>query len=223
MDALFRDRVAAGEALARRLSAYAGRDDVVVLGLPRGGVPVAAVIAARLAAPLGIQLVRKLGAPGQPELAMGAIASGGIVVRNEDVLRTLSVEPERVEAAVRRERAELERRERAWLGPHPNPPVVGRTIIVVDDGMATGSTMNAALRALRAAGAARLVVAVPTGSQDACERARGVADDIVCLSTPEPYFAVGAAYLDFSQTSDDEVRRLLDRAAQRGGTQSRES
>jgi len=215
MTKMFQDRRDAGRELAKRLVAFRGADDVVVLGLPRGGVPVAAEVAKFLGVPLGIQLVRKLGVPGEPELAMGAIASGGVIVRNDEVFGMLHVSADELQAVVQRERQEMERRERAYLGGRPRPVVAGKTVILVDDGMATGSTMQAAVLALRASGAGRVIVAVPTASHQACALIREHVDDCICLSQPEPYYAVGQSYLSFPQTSDAEVTDLLDAAAER--------
>lgn len=212
---MFRDRREAGRELAKRLAAFRSMDDVFVLGLPRGGVPVAAEVADFLGAPLGVQLVRKLGVPGQPELAMGAIASGGVIVRNEEVFSMLRISEDELQAVVQRERREMERRERAYLGGRARLDVAGRTVILVDDGMATGSTMHAAVLALRASGAARIVVAVPTASHEACALVGEQVNDCICLSQPEPYYAVGQSYLSFPQTSDAEVTELLDAAAKR--------
>jgi predicted phosphoribosyltransferase len=208
----FRDRLDAGLCLADALWKYAGRSDVVVLALPRGGVPVAFEVAKALRAPLDVFLVRKLGAPGFEELAMGAIASGGVTVLNPDVIRTLEVPREEVEAAAERERCELERRERVYRRGRPAPDVAGQTVILVDDGLATGSTMRAAVAALRRLGPARVVVAVPAAAPASCEEMRAIADDCVCALTPHPFHAVGLWYDDFTQTTDEEVCDLLDRA-----------
>jgi putative phosphoribosyl transferase len=209
---LFRDRTDAGRRLAARLVEYAGRAGVLVLALPRGGVPVAFEVARALGAPLGVFLVRKLGAPGQEELAMGAIASGGVCVVNEPVVRELRVSGEEFEGVAARERAELERRERAYLGDAEAPEARGRTVILVDDGLATGSTMRAAATALRRQGPERVVVAVPVASRETCEELRAEVDEVVCAETPEPFRGVGRWYEDFSQTTDEEVRALLAKA-----------
>jgi erythromycin esterase-like protein/predicted phosphoribosyltransferase len=208
----FRDRTHAGQLLAERLRDYAGRDDVVVLGLPRGGVPVAYEIARALDAPLDVFLVRKLGMPGQEEYALGAIATGGIRVLNTAVIDSLNLPAGWIEAIDAKERRELQRREHAYRGDRPPPDVAGRTVILVDDGLATGSTMLAALHAVRADDPARVVVAVPVADPDVCDGLRDVADEVVCLLTPQPFRAVGLWYEDFSQTSDEEVRMLLEQA-----------
>jgi predicted phosphoribosyltransferase len=210
---LFTDRFDAGRQLAARLQRYAGRDDVVVLALPRGGVPVGYEVARALGAPLDVFMVRKLGAPGREEFAMGAIATGGVRVLNEEAVRGLGIPPEAIEEAAQREGRELERREREYRGGRPAPDVRERIVILVDDGLATGSTMRAAVAALRKLGPGRIVVAVPVGSREACADCRQEADEAVCVEQPAPFYAVGAWYSDFSQTSDDEVRDLLRRAA----------
>lgn len=207
---LFRDRAEAGRRLAERLRHYAGRPDVLVLALPRGGVPVASEVARELGAPLDVFLVRKLGFPGQEELAMGAIASGGSRVLNRSLLRRLHVPEETVNAVAAREFRELERRERTYRGTKPPPAVRGRTVILVDDGLATGATMHAAAAALRGYDPARIVVAVPVGAASSCEEFGDVVDEVVCAETPEPFTAVGQWYDDFSQTTDEEVHHLLE-------------
>jgi putative phosphoribosyl transferase len=205
----FRDRHEAGLALADRLQRFAHRNDVVVLALPRGGVPVAHEVASALHVPLDVFSVRKLGVPGHPELAMGAIASGGVQVLNEDVLAWYQPSADTVEAVARVEMRELDRRERAYRGGRPLALVEDRTVILVDDGLATGSTMRAAVKAVRQLRAARVVVASPVGAPDTCHAMREIADEVVCVLTPDHFSAVGAWYEDFSETSDDEVRRLL--------------
>ena len=207
----FPDRSSAGQALARELSDYAGRNDVVVLALPRGGVPVAFEIARTLHAPLDVFLVRKLGVPHQEELAMGAIATGGIRVLNEAVVESLRITPEQIEQVARREERELARREQAFRS---GPPVSvrGRTVILVDDGLATGSTMRAAVQALKKQEPKHILVAVPVAATEICTDFRPLVDEVVCLYTPDPFMAVGCWYDDFTQTTDDEVRDYLERA-----------
>jgi putative phosphoribosyl transferase len=209
----FRDRVEAGRRLAERLQVYAGRDDVIVLALPRGGVPVGFEAAKALGAPLGVFVVRKLGVPGHEELAMGAIASGGVILLDENLVRRLGLGREELERTVAAELRELQRREEAYTGGREPPDVEGRTVILVDDGLATGSTMRAAALAVRRLNPARIVVAVPVASPETCEAFHDVVDETVCVMTPRPFRAVGLWYDDFSQTSDDEVRRLLADAA----------
>lgn len=205
----FPDRHAAGIALGEQLQQFAGRNDVIVLALPRGGVPVGYEVARAIRAPLDVFVVRKLGLPGHPELAMGAIASGDVCVFNDDVLSWYPVPREMVEAVTQNERRELERRERAYRDGRPLAPLEGRVVILVDDGLATGSTMRAAVLAVRRLNPARVVVAVPVGARDTCDTLRTIADEVICASTPEPFQAVGLWYADFSQTTDEEVRQLL--------------
>jgi putative phosphoribosyl transferase len=209
---MFRDRFEAGEALAERLREFAGRPDVIVLALPRGGVPVGYVVARELGVPLDVFVVRKLGTPGQPELAMGAIASGDIRVLNADVVESLGIPEWAIEQVTRQEQEELQRRERQYRGDRPPLDVRGKTVILVDDGLATGSTMRAAAAALRKAGAARIIVAVPVASRATCDQLREEGNEVVCATTPEPFFAVGQWYKDFAQTTDEEVSELLERA-----------
>jgi putative phosphoribosyl transferase len=209
----FRNRTEAGRQLADRLWTYEGHSDVLVLALPRGGVPVAFEVARALEAPLDVFVVRKLGVPGHEELAMGAIASGGIRVLNDDVVRSLNIPDRVIEAVTARELRELRWRERAYRGDRPPPTVHGRTVILVDDGLATGSTMRAAIAALRRLEPARLIVAVPTAAPSICDEIRREADDCICEIMPDPFYAVGVWYEDFSPTTDDEVRDLLDQAA----------
>jgi predicted phosphoribosyltransferase len=213
MEHPFRDRREAGRLLAEELAGYAGREDVIVLALPRGGVPVAYEVARALGAPLDVFLVRKLGVPGHEELALGAIATGGVRLLNEDVVRGRRIPPEVIDGVEAAERAELERREREYRGDRPAPDVRGRTVILIDDGLATGASMRAAVAALRQGRPARIVVAVPIAAPSTCEEFRDEVDQVVCARTPEPFFAVGLWYDDFSQTTDDEVRDLLRRAA----------
>jgi putative phosphoribosyl transferase len=209
---IFRDRIEAGQHLAERLKDYADRADVVVLALPRGGVPVGYEVAKQLRVPLDVFLVRKLGVPGYEELAMGAIASGGVRVINEDVVRYLGIPDAVIDRVAEQEQRELERRERAYRGDRPSPTVKDRVVILIDDGLATGSTMRAAATALRKQRPARIVVAVPVSSIQACDEFRDEVDEIVCAMTPEPFGGVGLWYEDFSQTTDEEVRKLLRRA-----------
>lgn len=222
MPTAFRNRAEAGRMLAENLLAYAGRTDVLVLALPRGGVPVAFEVSRALGAPLDVCAVRKLGVPGHEELAMGAIAAGGVCVLNDDVVRAQRIPDRVIEDVAERERQELRRRERAYRGGREAPDVRGRTVILVDDGLATGSTMRAAVAALRRLGPDRIVVAVPTAAPATCEELRREADDCVCGITPEPFHAVGLWYEDFSQTTDDEVRDLLERAAAPDGVEAEE-
>ncbi|HEV3394295.1 MAG TPA: phosphoribosyltransferase, partial [Chthoniobacterales bacterium] len=203
----------AGRFLATKLSKYSGRDDVIVLGLPRGGVPVAYEVARALRVPLDVFIVRKLGVPGFEELAVGAIASGGVRVLNEDVARALPNADEIIQAVTQHETAEVERREQKYRDGRPAPEIQGKAVILIDDGLATGATMRAAVKALRQRGAAKIVVAVPVGPLDTCKEFEEEADEVVCASAPEFFQAVGQYYEDFSQTSDDEVRELLARAA----------
>lgn len=210
--ALFEDRRDAGRKLATHLSHYAGQHDVIVLGLPRGGVPVAYEVAESLRAPLDIFVVRKLGVPGHSELAMGAIASGGVRVLNENVVQSLRISHEAIEHMAAREQTELERRERTYRGDQPRPDLQGRTAILVDDGLATGASMHAAVKALRAHDPDRVVVAVPTAPPETCAEFESEVDEVVCATTPRPFYGVGAWYRDFSQTTDREVRILLEEA-----------
>jgi erythromycin esterase-like protein/predicted phosphoribosyltransferase len=205
----FRNRRDAGRQLADALNTYSGRPDVVVLGLPRGGVPVAHEVATWLKAPLDVFLVRKLGVPGHPELAMGAIAEGGVEVLSRDLIRDLGIPRALIQQVAVRERLELERRDALYRGSRRAAAVRGRTVILVDDGLATGSTMEAAILALRQQAPAAIVVAAPVGAAETCDRLRRMADDVVCLSTPEPFRAVGLWYDEFSPTTDEEVKRAL--------------
>ena len=205
----FRDRRAAGQVLADELRAYARRNDVVVLALPRGGVPVGYEVARALGAPLDVFVVRKLGIPWHEELAMGAIASGGVRVLDRELIRAAHVTERELERVIASEEAELARREQRYRGDRPFPNVAGKTVILVDDGLATGATMRAAVEALRADGPASIVVAVPVAAPTTCDAFRDIADEIVCAVTPDPFNAVGLWYDDFSQTTDDEVHALL--------------
>ncbi len=206
---LFRDRREAGRVLAGLLAAYGGRPDVVVLGLARGGIPVASEVAAALGAPLDAYIVRKLGAPGHEEFAVGALASGGRIVLNDDVVRGLGVTPAQLRAIAEREGRELERREATYRGGRPPLEVTGKTVILVDDGLATGASMRAAVMALRDSSPAQIVVAVPAAPESTCREFAGLVDDMVCASMPTPFLAVGESFWDFTQVSDDEVRTLL--------------
>ena len=206
---LFRNRREAGRLLAEKLAAYANRPDVLVLALPRGGVPVAYEVANALGAPLDVFIVRKLGVPGYEELAMGAVATGGVRVLNDQIVDRLGIPDHLIDAVAAREQQELSRRERLYRGGRPPPEVRDRTVILVDDGLATGATMHAAIRALRQQRPARIVVAVPTASPETCEEMRAEVDDVICAITPEPFEAVGLWYQDFTQTTDEEVRDLL--------------
>jgi putative phosphoribosyl transferase len=210
----FRDRTDAGRYLARQLERYANREDLIVLGLPRGGVPVAYEVAMHLRAPLDVFVVRKLGVPGHEELAMGAIASGGVRVLNDDVVRWVPNAEVMIEAATTEESAELLRRERLYRDARPPPDIRGKTVILVDDGLATGATMLAAVRALWRLEAAAIVVAVPVGSRDRCRAFESQVDEVVCATAPAAFHAVGQFYDDFSQTTDEEVRSILAAAAQ---------
>jgi putative phosphoribosyl transferase len=208
----FIDRPTAGRVLATRLGKYAGRDDVVVLALPRGGVPVAYEVASALGVPMDVFLVRKLGTPGHRELAMGAIASGGVRVLNADVVHWYGISDSAIERIAREEQEELERRERAYRGDRPAPDLTNRIVILIDDGLATGSTMRAAAQAMRAHRPARVVIAVPVGAPQTCAELAAVADEVICARMPEPFSAVGQWYLNFDQTDDDEVRDLLQKS-----------
>jgi putative phosphoribosyl transferase len=210
---MFRDRREAGRFLADLLAEYDGREDVIVLALPRGGVPVGYEVARKLGAPLDVFVVRKLGAPGQPEFALGAIASGGVRVVNRDAIQALGIADRLVEEIARREQEELSRRERLYRGNRPAPNLTGKTVILVDDGLATGSTMRSAAAAIKQQSPSRLVVAVPVAARSTCDELAQDVDQVVCAVTPFPFFAVGQWYSDFSETSDDEVRDLLERTA----------
>jgi putative phosphoribosyl transferase len=209
---IFQDRTEAGCSLFSVLQNYANREDVVILALPRGGVPVAFEVARELGAPLDVFVVRKLGTPGQEELALGAIASGGTIVLNNEVVEALGIPSPTIDAIVRRESIELERREREFRGDRPPLEVRGKTVILIDDGLATGSTMRAAIAALREKNPARIVVAVPVAAVATCNRLRAEVDEMICLYTPDEFYAVGEWYHNFTQTTDEEVRELLQRA-----------
>jgi putative phosphoribosyl transferase len=208
-EVVYRNRSEAGRYLSTQLANYSDRDDVRVLALPRGGVPVAFEVAKTLHAPLDIFLVRKLGVPGHEELAMGAISTGGVRVLNQDVVNYLRIPDDVIDAVAANELRELERRELAYRGNRPEPEVYGKTVILVDDGLATGSTMRAAAAALRKRKPARIVVAVPVSAPETCDEYRMGVDEIICARTPTPFLGVGRWYRDFSQTTDEEVRELL--------------
>jgi predicted phosphoribosyltransferase len=208
----FVDRRQAGRQLAEALSAYEGQEDVVVLGLPRGGVPVAFEVAEALQAPLDVFVVRKLGVPGNPELAMGAIASGGVRVLNQGVVRRMDISDDAIDRAAEEERQKLEERERIYRGARPDVDLEDKTVLLVDDGLATGATMRAAVNALREHDPQEIVVAVPTAPPETCSDFEDLADEVICVTTPTPFFGVGGAYRDFSQTTNEEVRDLLERA-----------
>jgi len=214
IETVYRDRRDAGKRLAKLLGAYAQRPDVLVLALPRGGVPVGYEVARALNAPLDVFIVRKLGVPGYEEAAMGAIASGGIWVLNDDVIGALHIPEQVVEEVMAREQRELARREQLYRDDRPMPYVKGRTVILVDDGLATGATMRAALKALRQQQPARLIVAVPVAAHSTCLELRDEADEVICARTPDPFFGVGWWYQHFEQTTDQEVHNLLAQAAQ---------
>ena len=216
MTDIFRDRIEAGQLLAEKLMRYANQPNVIVLGLPRGGVPVAFGVAKALRVPLDVFVVRKLGTPGRRELAMGAIATGGVRVLNEEVVGGLGIPMDVIDAVTTEERQELKRRELAYRGSYSEPEVRGKTVILIDDGIATGSTMRAAVRALKAQHPARLIVAVPTAAGSTYRDLRPELDELVVLMTPELFYGVGEWYEDFSQTSDAEVTELLKRARDRG-------
>ena len=209
----FLDRYDAGQRLAEKLSRYADQSDLLILALPRGGVPVGYEVARALHAPLDVFLVRKLGFPGREELAMGAIDTGGVRILDWQLVQMYGVPPDAIERVTMAEQRELERRERLYRDGRPAPDVKGRTVILIDDGLATGSTMRAAVEALREEGARKIVVAVPVAPEDTCAALREEVDEIICAVTPEPFRAVGIWYADFSETSDEEVRDLLARAA----------
>jgi putative phosphoribosyl transferase len=210
---LFRDRTDAGQRLAKKLKDYTNRPDVLVLGLPRGGVPVAYEVAKALNAPLDVFLVRKLGVPGHEELAMGAIASGGVRILNEEIVSSLYLSEEAIDRIAAKEQQELERRERVYRGNRPPLDVRDRTVILVDDGLATGATMRAAARSLRQQHPKRIIAAVPVSAPEICKEFKVEVDELICAETPRPFYAVGLWYERFSQTTDVEVRDLLERAA----------
>lgn len=209
---IFRDRSDAGRRLASHLVTYAHRDDILVLALPRGGVPVAFEVARKLEAPLDVFVVRKLGVPGHEELAMGAIASGGVLVLNEDVVANLQIPEGVIQQVAAKEREELDRREHAYRNGRPAPQIPGRRVILIDDGLATGASMHSAVKGLRKQTPERVVIAVPVAARQTIEKLRPQVDDLVCVAVPEPFYGVGQWYEDFRQTSDDEVRDLLQQA-----------
>ncbi|KAB8320542.1 phosphoribosyltransferase [Tolypothrix campylonemoides VB511288] len=210
---LYKNRKAAGQFLAKELAAYANRQDVLVLALPRGGVPVAFEVAKALNTPLDVFVVRKLGVPEQPELAMGAIASGGVRVLNENIVRSLDISEAAINQVVAKEQQELERRERLYRGVRSVPTLHERTVILVDDGLATGATMRAAVVALQQQKPAKIIVAVPVSASETCQEFQSKVDEVVCAATPNPFYSVGLWYKDFPQTTDEEVRVLLELAA----------
>jgi predicted phosphoribosyltransferase len=217
---VFRDRREAGRLLAAKLAAYANRPEVLVLALPRGGVPVGFEVARALKAPLDVFIVRKLGVPGHEELAMGAVATGGVRVLNDEIVSALRIPEYVIDKVTAKEQQELARRERLYRGNRPAPDVRGRVVILVDDGLATGATMLAAIKALRQQQPARIVVAVPTAAPETCEELKAEVDDVICAVTPRPFHGVGLWYEDFSQTTDEEVRNLLSLSAGGGKGQA---
>lgn len=212
---VFGDRVDAGRRLADKLKAYAKREDVIVLGIPRGGVPVASEVATALDAPLDVFVSRKLGVPGQEELAFGAVATGGVRVLDQELIDAVGISKEEIEQITQRVRAEVERRERVYRGSRPPLELQGKTVVLIDDGIATGASMRAAINALRQMKPARIVVAVPVAPLSTCHRLRSEVDELVCVHMPESFYAIGQFYADFSQVADEEVTDLIRRAAQR--------
>lgn len=217
MGATFKDRADGGKKLAQELSQYGGRSDVVVLGLPRGGVPVAYEVAKELDAPLDVFIVRKLGVPGHEELAMGAIASGGVRVLNNEVVKGVNVSEDDIDRVARKEQRELERRESTYRGERPGIALQDKTVLLVDDGLATGASMRAAVKGLREHGPGKIIVAVPTAPPETCEAFKDLAEEAICLETPTPFMGVGAWYEDFPQTKDEEVKKILEKASERLG------
>jgi putative phosphoribosyl transferase len=209
---VYKDRKEAGRVLASKLRTYAGNENLLILGLPRGGIPVAYEVAKALNAPLDVFVIRKLGAPFQPELAMGAIAGGGIIVLNEEVVRGYGVTDEEINEAVTRETIELERREKLYRGENESQPIEGKIVILVDDGLATGASMRAAVKAAKKYNPEKVIVAVPVGARDTCQTLSKEADEIICAYMPEQFWAVGSWYEDFTQTEDREVRDLLEKS-----------
>lgn len=210
--ALFEDRVDAGKKLAKELSKYANRSDVLILALPRGGVPVAFEVAKELNVKMDVFIVRKLGVPGNEELAMGAISSDNVLVLNEDIVSSFQMSEKVINMVSENELKELKRRERIYRGDRPKPEISDSTVILIDDGLATGATMRAAVSAIKTKNPAKIVVAVPTGAPDTCELFKMEVDEVICIATPEPFYGVGAWYGNFSQTTDEEVCKLLDKA-----------
>ncbi len=210
--AIFEDRTDAGKKLAKQLTEYKDKKDVIVLGLPRGGVPVAYEVAKTLHAPLDVFIVRKLGVPGQPELAMGALASGGVRVMNDNVIRQSGVSEKQIEEIVEQERQILKEREEIYRQTRPNVEIAGKTVLLVDDGLATGASMRAAVSALQELNPEKIIIAVPTAPADTCEDFKSQVDQVVCLRNPSPFWGVGGSYQNFSQTSNEEVRELLERS-----------
>jgi len=211
---MFENRREAGQQLAQELSGYADREDVIVLGLPRGGVPVAFEVAKALGAPLDVFVVRKLGFPGNPELAMGAIASGDVRVMNQNVVRTIGVSDKAIERVIKEEREKLKEREEIYRGARPRVDLEGKTVLLIDDGLATGATMRAAVRALRQHNPEKIVVAVPTAPPETCAEFKKIVDEIICVTTPRMFMGVGGAYRDFSQTTNQQVRDMLEKASE---------
>lgn len=209
---LFKNRTIAGQVLGRKLANYANRSDVIVLGLPRGGVPVAFEVAKALNLPLDVLVARKLGVPDQEELAMGAIASGGVRIINEHIVNLVNVSEETIARVAAQEERELERREHLYRGDRPHPDLQGRTVILVDDGLATGATMWAAVASVRRQHPAKMVIAVPVAASATCHELQTAVDEILCAATPDPFYSVGLWYEDFPQTTDDQVRELLAKA-----------
>ncbi|NJO39928.1 MAG: phosphoribosyltransferase [Cyanobacteria bacterium CRU_2_1] len=214
MNPKFRDRTEAGQLLAEKLQKYANCSDVLVMGLPRGGVPVAYQVAKALNAPLDVCLVRKLGVPGQKELAMGAIAPNGVMVLNNEILRMMRISRQSLRQVAEAEKQELERRDRAYRGDRLLPDICDRTVLLVDDGIATSSTIRAAIATLKQQNPKQIVVAVPVAPPSTCQSLKAIVDDVVCLFTPEPLSSIGMWYRDFSQTSDDEVRQCLEQSTE---------
>ena len=209
---IFENRRDAGKQLAKELSEFKGQNDAIVLGLPRGGIPVAYEVAKALELPLDVFIVRKLGVPGQPELAMGAIASGDIKVMNESVVRNAGISDQQIEEVAHKEKEELKKREKAYRGARPDIDLQGKTVLIVDDGLATGASMRAAISALRKHNPKKIIAAIPTAPRDTCQEFESEVDQIICLRTPSPFWGVGGSYQNFSQTTNEEVRTFLNKA-----------